>query len=422
MNKLIITGLFAIMITMAYTQETITLEACRDSAIIHYPLTRQKALLDEKNELKIKNLNKSYLPSMAINGQVSYQSDVTKVPLQNLPISGIEPLDKDWYKFSLDVNQVIYDGGITKYQKEIEETNLDLDQQKIEIEHFNLKQKINSIYFTILLLRENTNVLQLHKATLEARLKEVESGIQNGIILASNGDVLKAEIITIEQALDDLKISMAAAISVLNDYTGMTLTEKTRFLQPEIKIPLDEFTLNRPEYNLMKIQQKKIDASKQLTHSHNLPKLSAFGQAGYGRPGFDMLKNEFTDYYMIGARLNWSFWDWNKSRKEREVLDLQNQIIDTQKETFTKNIHADLTNKKSEISKIEEKIKRDQELIRLREKISASASSQLKNGTITSSDYLTELNAESKARLDMQIHRIELLQAKTEYITTTGNL
>jgi outer membrane protein TolC len=422
MNKFIITGLFAIITTLAYTQETITLEDCRDSAIINYPLTRQKTMLMESSELKIKNLNKNYLPSMAINGQVHYQSDVTQIPIQNLPIAGIEPLEKDWYKFSLDVNQVLYDGGITKYQKELEETNHEIDQQNIEIEYFKLQQKINSIYFTILLLRENKKVLQLHKTTLEARLKDVESGIQNGIILASNGDVLSAEILTIEQAIEETEISETTAILVMNEYTGLHLSEKTAFLKPEIEMPLEGFMLNRPEYNLLSIQQKKIDATKQLTHSHNLPKLSAFGQAGYGRPGFDMLKNEFTDYYMIGARLNWSFWDWNKSRKEREILDLQNQIIETQKETFTKNLQADLTNKKSEISKIEEKIKRDQELIRLREKITASASSQLKNGTITSSDYLTELNAESKARLDMQVHLIELLRAKTDYITTTGQL
>ena len=422
MNKRVIIVLLTLFSTWVQAQNSITLEACRDSAVLQYPLTRQSFLLDQANELKLKNLNKNYLPSMALNGQASYQSAVTKVPIQNLPISGIEELDKDWYKVTLDVNQIIYDGGVTKYQKVVEESNLEIDKQNVEVELFKLKERINNLYFSVLLIKENKQVLQIHKETLEARLKDVQSAIDNGVLLASNGDVLKAEIITIEQAIDEAEISISATIQVLNHFTGLALSEQTTFIKPEVSITLEQPNINRPEYTLMSMQQQKLDASKDLTLSRNLPKFSAFGQAGYGRPGFDMLKNEFTDFYIVGARLNWNFYDWSKGRKEREILDLQNQIIDTQKETFTKNLNADLTNKQAEINKIVQKIARDRELITLREKITASASSQLENGTITSSDYLIELNAESKAKLDLQTHEIQLIKAKTDYLTATGNL
>ena len=283
----------------------------------------------------------------------------------------------------------------------MEESNFEIDKQNVEVELFKLKERINNLYFSVLLIKENKQVLQIHKETLEARLKDVQSAIDNGVLLASNGDVLKAEIITIEQAIDEAEISISATIQVLNHFTGLALSEQTTFIKPEVSITLEQPNINRPEYTLMSMQQQKLDASKDLTLSRNLPKFSAFGQAGYGRPGFDMLKNEFTDFYIVGARLNWNFYDWSKGRKEREILDLQNQIIDTQKETFTKNLNADLTNKQAEINKIVQKIARDRELITLREKITASASSQLENGTITSSDYLIELNAESKAKLDL---------------------
>lgn len=421
MNKITIIVLIVLSSIYVEAQNVITLNACRDSAVIHYPLSRQAALLEESKELKLQNLNKSYLPSMALNGQVHYQSDVTKVPLQNLPISGIEQLSNDWYKFSLDVNQVIYDGGVTKHQKALEDSNLEIDKQNMELEFFKLKEQINKLYFSILLLKENRKVLQLHQKTLESKLKDVQSGIKNGILLQSSCDVLKAEIITIEQAIEEVDISINTTIAVLNQYTGLSLSDKTEFLKPEIDVLNASTELNRPEFILMSMQQQKLAASKELTVSKNLPRLSAFGQAGYGRPGFDMLKNEFADFYMVGARLNWSFWDWNKSRKERKIIDLQNQIIDSQKETFTQNLNADLTNKKAEIAKIEQKITRDQQLISLREKITASASSQLENGTITSSEYLTELNAESKARLDLQLHKIQLIQAQTDFISATGN-
>ena len=135
-----------------------------------------------------------------------------------------------------------------------------------------------------------------------------------------------------------------------------------------------------------------------------------------------MLNVNFDDFYMIGARLSWKPWDWNLSRKQKEVLDIQNEIINSQKETFDKNVKIDLENKIAEIRKAEELISRDRELIELREKISKSVSSQLDNGVITSSQYLTEINAEASAKLDLESHKIQLVKAKLDYQAALGNL
>ncbi|MBN2173687.1 MAG: TolC family protein, partial [Bacteroidales bacterium] len=387
-------------------QDTITLNLCHELAITNYPLTRQQNLLTDANGLSVMALNKNYLPQMILNGQASYQSDVTKVPIQDIPVFGIEPLSKDWYKIVLDVNQVIYDGSITNRQKDLQETELEISRQELEVELYNLKERINKIYFSILLLKENRRILQLHESTLKSKLKTVESGVENGTVLESNADILKAEIIKIEQSLAELDISRKTAISILNVFTGLELNGNTNFLVPEITIDIETYVNNRPEYSLFSLQQNKLEASKKLINSRNLPQLMAFGQAGYGRPGYDMLKNQFDDFYMIGARLRWNFWDWNKSHKEKEVLDIKKQIIETRKETFDKNIRIDLENKRAEIRKTEEMISRDRQIIELREKISKSASSQLDNNVITSTEYLTELNEESKARFDMEAQKI----------------
>ena len=362
---------------------------------------------------------------MMVNGQIHYQSDVTKTPFQNANIPGLEPIptvSKDWYKISLDVNQVIYDGNITGRQKNLEEINLEIDQQNIDIELYKLKDRINQIYFNVLLLRENIKIIELHNNILTAKLKDVESGIQNGIILASNADILKAEIIQIEQSLAELNISIQTSIDILNEFTAMELSAETEFEMPDISIDINSYLNNRPEYNLFTLQQNKLEASKKVLGSKLLPRLSAFGQAGYGRPGYGMLSNQFEDFYMIGARLHWNIWDWNQSGNERDILDFQSKIIDTQKETFDKNIRINLQNKIAEIRKIEEMISRDLQIIELREKISKSTSSQLDNGVITSTEYLTEINAESKSKLNLQAHKIQMVKAKLDYKATIGNL
>ena len=304
----------------------------------------------------------------------------------------------------------------------MEEINLQIEQQNLEVELYNVKERINRFYFNVILLRESKRVIELHKSTLTSKLKDVESGIKNGTILESNADIIKAELIQIEQSLADLDISIQSSINIINEFTALDLKADTQFEIPDVTVDIHTYLNNRPEFQLFSLQQNKLDASKKVIGSKLLPRFFAFGQAGYGRPGYDMLNNEFEDFYMIGARLNWNIWDWNKSSKEKEILDLQSKIIDTQKETFDKNIRIDLQNKIAEIRKIEDKINRDNQIIELREKIAKSSSSQLDNGVITSTEYLTELNAESKAKLDLQSHKIQLIKARLDYKATLGNL
>jgi len=422
MNKVVFVVGCLLMYIDLFGQETVTLETCQEQALVNYPLSRQQQILTDENELNVKVLNKNYLPQMNLNAQAHYQSDVTKVPVQNIPVLGIEPLAKDWYKINLDVSQVIYDGSATSRQKAVEEADLEISRKELEVELYHLKERINRIYFSVLLLSANINILELHKSTLQAKLKSVQSAVENGTLLESNADVLKAEIIKMEQSIAEVEINRNAAIEILNMFTRLGLTENTKFEVPVVSVDLDTYTNNRPEYTLFFLQQNKLEISKKLIGSRNLPQLSAFGQVGYGRPGYDMLKNQFDDYYMIGARLKWNFWDWSKGHREKEVLDLKSQIIETRKETFDKNIRIDLENKIADIKKTEEMLSRDQQIIDLREKISKSVSSQLDNNVITSTEYLTEINAESKARLDREVHMIQLIQAKMEYQTTLGNL
>ncbi len=422
MNKLIFIWILGFLSLPGLAQQVVTLEVCYDSAIANYPLSQQEQLLESSNELTIDKLNKNYLPKMALNGQASYQSDVTKVPIQNIPALNFEPLSKDQYKLTLDVNQIIYDGSMTKNQKTVEEIGSKIDQQNLKVEYHSLKERVNQVYFAILLQRANKDILQLHIDNLNAKIKEVRSGVQNGTLLASNENVLKAEILKIKQSLSEVEANLEASLRIMHQFTGMEIDSSTQFILPEINIDPQNPENTRPEMTLFSLQQEKLDASRKLTGSKTLPRLSAFGQAGYGRPGFDMLKNEFTDFYIVGAKLSWNFWDWNQTKKEKEIMGLQQRIIESQRQTLDKNINIDLENKKASIRQANEKLQRDDEIIALRDDIVKSASSQLDNGVITSSEYLTELNAQSQAKLDKEVHRIELVKAKIEYKTTLGNL
>ncbi len=412
----------AIAFIMANGQDSlVTLAYCLGKAETNHPMFQQYDLLASTSDLRIKNLGKNYLPDMNINGDAHYQSDVTEIPFQ-IPTMPIEPLDKDQYKVSLDVSQMIYDGGITKKNKDIEYIDNQINRQNVGISLYQLKERIVGTYFSIISLQESRRLLEVSRQNLLSRLKDVESGVKNGMVLASNAEIIKAELLKIDQKDIEIDAGIALGYKVLSILTGeeIALNTELQWASPVIEsyIPGND----RLEYTLFSLQQEKAESLKKLASSKLIPRMYAYGSAGYGKPGFNMLLNEFDDYYIIGAKLNWNIWNWNKTRNEKTILDLHKQIISSNRETFDQNLATDLEKRMTEIMKYESLLPKDEEIVKIRAGIVETYASQLNNGVITATEYITELHAETEARLNLRIHEIQLIRAKYDYLATAGKL
>jgi outer membrane protein TolC len=403
----------------------VTLDFCFRQAEKTYPLSRQMEMLGKSNELRVTNLNKNYLPQVNLNGSASLQSDVTKISL-NLPaqFSSIKfpDVSKDMYKVTLDVNQSIYDGNVTRYQKMLESYNLQSDQKSVQIELYKLKDRINQVYFSIFFLQQTEALLNSTKKQLESKLKEVHSAVMNGILLASNEDGLNAELMKIDQQLIETMTDRNTAFRILSELTSTSIPETSKLALPEVRISSMTFEDKRLESQLYDVMQSKAGVMKNMVTTRWNPKFYAFGQAGYGRPGFNMLTNDFTPFWILGARLTWNIWNWNLNTNEKKIYDIQADIINSQKETFDKNLRIEADKGFAEIEKLGKLLQKDEEIIALRVKITQSASSQLSNGVVTSSDYISRLNEETQARLALETHRIQLVKARLSYLFTQGKL
>ncbi len=405
----------------AQQSDTISLQSCYELAKANYPLAKQAELNNRNNQLKLKNLNKNYLPQMNINAQASYQSDVTEM-IVDVPFITFPTMNKDMYKATLDVNQVIFDGNTTLYQKYVEKASLKTDQQSLEVELNKIKERINQIYFNIILMQENEKLLNVVLAELNSKLKKVEASVKNETALQSNADILKAEIFNTEQKVIEASENKKAAIKMLELYISKTVSESSVFILPDFSVNTISLENTRPEMTLFDLQKSKFDASKKLSNSKLIPRLYAFGQAGIGRPGYNMLLNEFKPFYMIGAKLTWNFWNWNQSANEKKIYDIQKSIVDAQKETFDKNVRISAQKDISDIQKYQSLIAKDNEIINIRKNIVKSFSSQLENGVITSTEYITELNNETQAKLNLELHKVQLQMAKVNYLNNLGKL
>ena len=428
MKKIVLILLIAISLgpNRLQAQKILTLKDCYDHAMTSNALAGEKNGYSDISKLKDENLVKGWLPTLDANGSLVYNSSVIDLSgvLGSLPIPGIanaiKPLPHEQYKITLDINQVIYDGGAIKGARELENADLSVSQKQTETDLYKLRAEINNYYFNLLLLAKQKELLDTYLEIIEKQISSMQSGINNGVILKSDIDILTSEKINIQQELAENEIRKTSFIKVLSNLTGLEIDTTTIFIVP---VPKDELSneLLRPELQLLDLRKEQLGAGLKVIESSRMPKAFGFATFGYGNPpGSNFFKNEFAPYYVVGATVKWNIFDWNRSKNEKQVISFQQSIIENRKKDLTDNLNRLLVSKNAEIISIKDLIDRDNELIALRKKITASSKSQYQNGTVTATEYLNQLNSERQALINNEIHKINLSMAMIEYLNISG--
>lgn len=414
-----LTALLVLLSLVVNAQQKLTLEDYYALANKNYPIAKQSALLHQKSIYEMDALKKGKLPKIDLNTQATYQSEVTELPIK-IPNVVVTPLNKDQYRATLDVNQLIYNGGVINANTKLKEAQTKTQQQQVEVSLYQLKIRINHYYFSILLLQEKEALLFSKQEQLNSRIKEVQSGVKYGAILPASEKVLEAEILKIKQQLIEIKSDKSKLFQNLAILTYSPIENTTKLERPNFIIDLKKES-NRPELKLFDLQSQQIESAAALLSKNQLPKVNAFGQAGYGNPGLNMLNNSFQTFYMVGIKANWNVFDWNKTKAEKQALSVSKEIVNSEKETFVLNNHMQLQEFENEIQKNQEIINSDNEIIVLRNEVLQSSDSQLKNGVITSSEYLVEFTNLYEAKTNQKLHEVQLELAKANYLILNGN-
>ena len=410
---------FILIVTIslsAFAQQKITLNDCYNLVEINFPLVKQHQLLAQQNQIDKKIISNSKLPQFNIDAQATYQSDMVEVPIPN---SNIEPLNKDQYRATFSVNQLIYNGGLTNATLKVKLGQLKTKQKQLDANLYQLKTQINQLYFSILLTQETYKLLEAKKRQLHSKLKEVKSGIKYGVLLPASDSVLEAELLKIKQQFIEVESRKSSLIETLSSLIGQSLSSLTEFEVPLIKTQLQN-EINRPELDLFQFKKEEINNQEMLISKQNAPKLNGFATGGYGNPGLNMLDNSFQPFYTVGVKLHWNVFDWNTNKRKQETVAINKEIIENEAEIFKLNTNIELNKQQQEIQKISAFINSDLEIITLREKVLKTIDSQLKNGVITSSTYITEFTNLFEAENTLLKHRIQIQLAKANYNIIKG--
>jgi outer membrane protein TolC len=421
--------LIVLLIELSITgrsQDALTLKECYDRAITVNSLSEEKDIYNSIWQLKDENLVKNWLPTLDVNGSFIYNSSVIDLrsELGTLPLPGIadalKPLPNEQYKVTLDINQVLFDGGLTKNTRALQKADLNLNEKQTEADQYQLRSQINGYYFNLILIDHHRDLLNNYLEIVNSKMKAMQSAINNGLIIKSDLDVMQSEKIRLEQQLTENEIRKTSLLKNLSDLTGLNLKSSTALLLPVISRDMDS-DLSRPELQLFDLRKELLSANLNVTESRRLPKAFGFATMGYGNPpGNNFFRDEFAPFYILGAGIKWNIFDWNKTTNEKKVISLQQEILDGRKSDLTDNLNRLLESKKAEISSLEKMVESDSVLITLRIRITIAAESQYDNGTLTATDYMREMNSEKEARINYEIHRISLVKARVEYLNIAG--
>lgn len=399
--------------------QSLNLDSCQHLAKVNYPLSKQAELLSKSREYSLDNLNKGFWPQLNIGGQATYQSDVTEIPVR-LPGLSIPSVPKDQFKIYGEVNQPITDLITVGKQKEVQRAQSDVQAANLEVELYKLRDRVNQLYFGILMIDAQLKQNELLKNDIQTGLNKINAALANGTEYKSNSDKLKAELLRANQKSIELNAARKAYLEMLSQFTHVTLQENTILETPAQQTITAN--INRPELNYYSSRDKSFDAQKKLLSARNLPKFGLFFQGGWGQPSpVNLLSNDLSSYYIAGIRLNWSVSGLYTLHKEKALIELDRKMNDSQKETFLFNTTSTNSQINSEIYKLQQLLNTDDEIVQLRTSIKSRAQVQLENGVITTNDYLKEISAEDQARQNKILHEIQLLLALYTQQYTTGN-
>ena len=423
-----------------YVEAQITLDNCQELARENYPLIKQYGLIRQSTEYSVSNAVKAYLPQVSIAAQATYQSDVAAFPKEMTDAykqMGIDMkgLNKDQYKMALEVNQTVWDGGLTKAQKDISVAEGLVSEQSVESELYVLRERVNQLYFGILILDEQLQQNELLQELLQSNYNTVEAYFKNGVAMQSDLDAIKAEQLSVAQQRVQIESAAYAYRRMLSVMTGETFDNSATFKKPAILVDEKQGSIseitgmsgynNRPELRLFDAQSEQFEAQKQAVIASTMPRLGVFAQGFYGNPGLnlfkDMTEDKWTWNYIAGLRLQWNIGSFYTKKGNLRKLSIAQQQIDSRRETFLFNNSLQQVQQQIAIDKMRKVMVDDDEIIRLRTSVRRSSEAKYANGTITVNDLLRDITSENQAQLNKSLHELDWLKNIYEFKNTVNN-
>jgi outer membrane protein TolC len=403
-----------------------TLEQCYEWAEKNSPIIERYDLIDKSSEYTLEAASKAWLPSIVLSGQATYQSAVSSFPeamtgaFSKMGVD-FEGLHRDQYRFSLDVNQTLWDGGATASQKKVIEAERQAQRQDVTTQVYGLRGKVNSLFFGILVLQQQKRLNAEYRKVLQGNKERIQVLVDEGTASESDRKTIEAELLEASQNSTSIDASLKAYRSMLALFTG----HPTDSLQMPEEPGIGESPSARPELELFDLKLKSVDAREAALNSTLYPRVSAFAQGFYGNPGLnmfdDMMHSHFSWNYIVGLRFQWNIGSFFQRSTGGRQLGVERSQIEADKDMFLFNNRMQVNEQTAEIESKRAIAASDRQIVELRQEVRESTERKVENGVASAYDLIKDISAENDARINAATHSIELLKYLYDLKTTTND-
>ncbi len=411
--------------TTTAQQRSVDIASLQQAAVDTDPRLQQLQLLNAQTELRLRNIAAARLPSITVDGQAQYQSDVPRPPL-TLP--GGLPLfltPKATYDSGLRIDQRLFDASINA-QGALERAQLAEQQARVRTTLFSLRQQVNEAFFTAAALQARQGALGAAITDLSARLDETNERVGAGTALQADAASIEATLLQRRQDEEELRAARRTALARLAILTGQTVSENDTLAMPDLAAAVSRARQAsgelraRPEYDLFARTRERLAKQQDAAAAQERPRVSTFARVGYGRPGLNFVSDQFESYGLGGVRVQWNAWTWGSSSREREALAIQQQIVAADQAAFAKGLGESIEGAAATVDRLQATLALDDRIVALREQIERSTQARFQEGVVTASEFLDRSSELLQARFARATHQVELAQAGARLLTTLG--
>lgn len=378
----------------------------------------QLAIIAQQSELRVRSLGAERLPTVSALATGQYVSDVPS-------IGGVPMVPFQQYDAYLTVRQRLFDPTRAP-RLAAEQAQFDESDARVRSALWQQRQAVSDAFFGALALDAERATLGAALADLEAQQQLSARRAAAGAALSSEPALFEAEILRRRQAMDALDSDRRATLAILASLTGTLIDDATPIAVPDLALrvaaaraALDSLH-SRPEYAQFAAARSALIERGQSLKRQDLPRLSAFGRTGYGRPGINPLARDFQAYWIAGLQLEWAAFNWGTTARDQEIQTLQSQLVERDEEAFTAQLQRAATRDLATIDRLERTLASDDAIIALHARILTETQRRHTEGAVTAAEYVDRETDLLTARVSRDLHRVRLAEARARFLTTLG--
>lgn len=396
----------------------LTLDYCLSRAHDNYPLIKKFDIINQTEAISLSDISKGWLPRIGAFAQATVQNTVSSFPdplkaMLNNSGTSASGMSLFQYKAGVELNQLIWDGGRSKAQEAVQRSSTACQTAAIEVEMYTIRERVESIYFGLLLINEQIAKIHSTIGVLESNLTRLHSLVEKGMAIQSDANMIEAQLLTVRQSLIEAENTESSYRRVLSIFIDENIDGKS-LMRPADEIPAS-FESNRPELSLFDCQITHNDMLSKAIDTSIKPQVGFFAQAYYGYPGFNlfesMMKRIPSFNAMAGIKISWNIDALYTKKNSIAKLSLASDMVRADRDIFHFNTSLKRAQELENIEGLRKVMMEDARIVELRTDVRQAAESQLNHGIIDTNALLTKISDETQAVLNRTLHEIQLLQA-----------